>query len=123
MEHTCLHCNKALIGRSDKKFCDMDCKNKYGNQRTKENDRIIISTNKSLRKNRTILKRLNPIGKSTIRKNILIEMGYDFRFHTHTYTSEKGAKYRFCYEYGCLLIDEEKVLIVNWQTYMKADID
>ncbi|PVY37356.1 hypothetical protein [Pontibacter virosus] len=37
---------------------------------------------------------------------------------TQVYRTQKGNTYHLCYDYGYLLLPEEKVLIVNWQPYM-----
>ncbi len=40
--------------------------------------------------------------------------GFDFRYFTHLYRTKNGNTY----DYSYLLLDEGKVLIVNWQPYM-----
>ena len=57
----------------------------------------------------------NPAGKTTLEKKYLVEQGFDFRYHTHQYQTKSGSKDHFCYEYGYLLLPEEKVLLVIWQ--------
>jgi len=44
---------------------------------------------------------------------------FNFNYFTHQYKTAKGNTYHFCYDYGYLLLPEEKVLIVNWQPYMQ----
>ncbi|MFD2515399.1 hypothetical protein ACFSRY_16115 [Pontibacter locisalis] len=34
-------------------------------------------------------------------------------------STSKGNTYHFCYDYGYLLLEGEKVLVVNWQPYME----
>jgi hypothetical protein len=36
MKTVCCQCGKKLIGRTDKKFCDADCKNSYHNDYRKK---------------------------------------------------------------------------------------
>ncbi len=81
---------------------------------------LILDINKTLRKNRKILKQFNPEGKTTIRTEYLVKLGFDFRYHTHSYTTKNNNNYRFCYEYGYLRIEDDKTLIVNWQPYMES---
>jgi len=119
MSKKCLHCNDTFIGRTDKKFCSDQCRNSYNNKITRQNEKLILDINKTLRKNRKILKQFNPEGKTTIRTEYLEKMGFDFRYFTHLFTTKNNNEYRFCYEYGYYKIDEEKTLIVNWQPYMK----
>ena len=45
-------------------------------------------------------------------------MGFNFDYFTNVFTTKQNNTYRFCYEFGYLLLDGEKVLIVKWQPYM-----
>jgi len=114
----CLHCGKAILGRSDKKFCNAQCRNTHNNQVRSESEKFIIETNRILRKNRSILKQLNPIGKSTVRREYLELVGFDFDHFTRIYRTKKGNIYYMCYEFGYMHVEEEKVLIINQQDYM-----
>lgn len=118
MVNNCKTCGSILIGRTDKKFCDAQCRSSFNGIKKRKHEALIIEINKTLRKNRKILKQFNPEGKTTIRKEYLDKLGYDFRYHTHSYTTKANNVYHFCYDYGYFKIDEEKVLIVNWQPYM-----
>lgn len=119
MKRNCLLCNESFVGRSDKKFCSDQCRNAYNNQNKKQHEQFIMHVNRILRKNRMILHQLGPVGKSTVRREYLDKLGFDFQFYTHTYTTKNNNTYRFCYEYGYLELEGDKVLIVIWQEYMK----
>jgi hypothetical protein len=79
---------------------------------------IMRRLNSVLRKNRSILRKASPQGKTTIRRQVLELAGFDFRYITHQFRTQKGNVYNFCYDYGYLLLPEEKMLIVNHQSYM-----
>lgn len=115
----CLVCNKGLAGRLGKKFCSDQCRALYHNRKKGKEERWIHQLNRILRKNRTVLKTLNPKGQSKVRQELMVGLGFDFRFYTHQFKAKNGALYYFCYEWGYLVLPEEKVLIVNWQEYMK----
>jgi len=102
MEGRCLHCGNKLYGRVDKKFCDSHCRSSYHHKNERGVESIIRSTNYHLRKNRRILKELNPNGKVRCHHKTLRDKGFDFELHTSTITNEHGNKYYFCYEYGYL---------------------
>jgi hypothetical protein len=51
---------------------------------------------------------------------VLERAGFDFRYFTNLYRTQKGNTYHFCYDYGYLLLPEDKVLIVNQQPYMNS---
>lgn len=120
---SCEHCGKVLHGRLDKKFCDAYCRNAFNNKVKRINERFIMGTNSGLRKNRTILKTLSPVGKSTVRKEVMEAMDYDFNIFSSMYRSPKGLIYYLCYEYGFSpIIDArgvEKAVIITHQDYMK----
>lgn len=116
---SCLACGDKLSGRMGKKFCSDQCRAMYHNRRKTKEEKWIQQLNKILRKNRSVLKSLNPKGHSTVRQEFLKELGFDFRFYTHQYHSGKGDIYFFCYEWGYKVLEGGKVLIVNWQNYMK----
>jgi hypothetical protein len=120
---TCLHCNKVLEkGRLDKKFCDYFCRNAYNNANIRESEKVIRDINQILRRNRSILKSINPEGKTVIRKESLLLQGFNFNYFTHKYDTKNGTTYWFCYEFGYAFSNREfdKVVIVNWQNYMVA---
>lgn len=117
----CLECGKELRGRADKKFCDTNCKAAYNNRNKSLGEEMIRHTNIVLRHNRRILRTLCPEGKSTVRKSVLEQMGYRFKFFTDIYRSSKGGVYYLCYDYGFTAIKEgtkEKAVIIKRQDYM-----
>ena len=122
-QKTCLECGSTMHGRLDKKFCDAYCRNAFNNKVKRNDEQLIMATNRDLRKNRRILKTLSPVGKSTVRKEVLAAMGYNFNIFSSMYRSPKGLIYYLCYEYGYSpIIDArgiEKALIITHQDYMK----
>ena len=122
MGYECKECGKPLIGRIDKKFCNDQCRFLYNNKKKRVHEAAILNINQQLRKNRTIIKSLNPVGKTTVRRSLLKNMGFSFDFFTHTYRTDKGITYYFTYEYGYTLIEDEKIVLVTYQEYMNKDI-
>jgi hypothetical protein len=118
----CLVCDAKIIGRVDKKFCSTKCKSAYQYQQRKLEDDLFFKIDKQLKTNRRILKAYNKSGLSTVRKEKLISEGFDPRYFTHYWKSNKGDVYLFCYEYGFLELKtnaKEKYLLVVWQDYME----
>jgi predicted nucleic acid-binding Zn ribbon protein len=115
----CLSCGGNVSGRMGKKFCSDQCRAQFHNKKKNKDEKWIKGLNSLLRKNRTILKNLNPVGLSTVRQEVLKKHQFDFRFYTHQFKTRNGATYYFCYEWGYQILPEGKVLIVNWQDYMK----
>ncbi|RZL36372.1 MAG: hypothetical protein EOO96_07150 [Pedobacter sp.] len=113
MERLCLDCNAVLNGRADKKFCDDQCRTNYNNRLRTEDNSFLKEVNRILKKNRDILRAKNPEGKTKIKRALLVRKGFDFNYHTHTYATQKGATYIFCYEYGYLPLENEEILLVK----------
>jgi len=118
----CKKCGKPIYGRLDKIFCDAYCRNAFNNTFKRKNEEYILETNRILRKNRTILKTLSPVGKSTVRKEVLEAMGYNFNIFSSMYRASKSNIYYLCYEYGFRPIIDingiQKAIIINKQLYM-----
>ncbi|RDC56333.1 hypothetical protein DU508_12065 [Pedobacter chinensis] len=113
MERLCLDCGKPVKGRADKKFCDDGCRNNYNNHLKSGDSSVINKINLILKKNRTILANLNPNGKVKVLKKKMLTAGFNFDYHTHTYQTQNGKTYRFCYEYGLLDLSDEEILLVK----------
>ncbi len=115
----CLYCKEPLEGRTDKRFCNAQCRSAYHNQQQNSADATIRSINKQLRANRSALKKACPQGKATVRKDFLKTLGMDFKHLTHTWKSNGGNLYYFCYDYGYTpSVDKNKVVIIQQQSYM-----
>jgi predicted nucleic acid-binding Zn ribbon protein len=119
---TCLACGGKLTGRIGKKFCSDQCRATFHNRRKTKEEQWIQQLNRVLRKNRSVLKNLNPKGYSTVRQELLKDLGFNFHYYTHQYHTNSGNVYYFCYEWGYRILEEGKILIVNWQPYMNPAI-
>ena len=122
---TCLHCDRPLEGREGKKFCDSLCRGAYHYDKSKqEKPSFYFTVQSKLKKNRHILKKYNPGGKTTVRQSLLLEEDFDPRFFTHYWKSTRGEVYLFVYEYGFKKIEENgrsKYVLIRWQSYMEKN--
>ena len=117
----CQACNKELKGRSDKKFCDTQCRSTFQNTNKAPHELEIQTINSLLRSNRSLMAHFCPSGKSTVDKEVLTKLGFKFDLFTHIFPFSTGT-YFFCYDYGYLpILDKgvEKVVIVQKQAYMQ----
>ncbi len=112
---TCLNCNKILKGRTDKKFCDDYCRNSYNNELKSAKNNLVRNINNSLGKNRRILESFfkPKEDKVNIHKDKLLEKGFQFKYLTHTYTTQRGHVYFFCYDLGYMPLDNDWYLLVK----------
>jgi len=116
---TCTYCGKPLMGRADKKFCDSDCRSSYYNALNRNTNNMMRKVNRTLSKNRRILKSLNPEGKATVHRNQLVKKKFDFNYHTNVYKTKAGKVYYFCYDQGYLPLDNGYFALVERQEYVQ----
>ena len=123
MERICLNCKEPLQGRVDKVFCNSYCKSNYHYEAKKNESASTFSKiDKQLKLNRRLIKNFNKSGKSTVRKQKLIDAGFNPRFFTHYWKNNKGQVYLFCYDVGFLSIKEKEfekyILVDDQENYM-----
>ncbi len=111
----CKRCGSPIFGRSDKMFCDDGCRNAYNNIHRKETNDTVRKVYKQLRINRKILERINSEGVEKVRvpRNKLLQMGFNFLYHTHAMKNYKGEYFEYCFDFGYLVIDKDWVLVVK----------
>lgn len=113
IKRLCVDCNGPLHGRMDKKFCNDHCRSNYNNKVRSESNDVIKSVNLILKKNRDILERFIPNGSTRINRMQLLATGFDQHYHTHTFYTEKGELYIFCYEFGYRKLNADEFLVVR----------
>lgn len=115
----CENCKEEIHGRSDKRFCSDYCRNTFHNDQNKDSSNYMRKVNNILRRNRRILARHNPNGKSKVQGNLLMEEGFNFAFFTNVYETKKGGKYYFCYDQGYIKLDDGWYALVVKESYVK----
>jgi uncharacterized protein with von Willebrand factor type A (vWA) domain len=115
----CLECNALLKGRKDQKFCCDYCRNTFNNRLNEDSNSMVRKINRILRKNRRILEQLMANKHRIKPANELIELGYNFRYHTNTYQTNKGDTYVFCYELGYLKQENNTCLLVEKSPFIR----
>ena len=113
--NVCLNCEKPLKGRTDKKFCDDYCRNSYNNELKSAKNNLVRNINNALGKNRRVLESFfkQKEDKVNIHKDKLLEKGFQFKYITHTYTTQRGHVYYFCYDLGYMPLDNDWYLLVK----------
>ncbi|UCG28836.1 MAG: DUF2116 family Zn-ribbon domain-containing protein [Bacteroidales bacterium] len=120
---TCLDCGEPLKGRSDKKFCSDQCRNSFNNRQNREELNFIRNVQNILRRNRRILFDLKNSGIQTVHRDELITRGFNFHFHTSTFTNRKGRVYYFCFEQGFLEKADDYLELVIRDDYVTQSSD
>jgi len=118
----CAYCEKIVVGRPNKKFCNSYCRSAFHNDKVRKSPPTFFKTvDNQLKRNRKILRRYNRSGKSTVRSKVLHDEGFNEHFFTHYWKNPSGDVYFFCYEYGFKKIKSQgydRLLLVNHQEYM-----
>lgn len=110
----CPVCKEVIVGRIDKRFCSDQCRNSFNNHRYSSDNILIQKVNRQLKKNYSIIKKLNTSGKTKISRSKLLQEGFDFQYFTGTYTTKKGTTYHLCYDQGYLALSQELYLLIQW---------
>ena len=106
-----MNCGHVLRGRSDKKFCDDQCRSAFHHARSGVGEAMVRSINYRLRKNRRILKGL-VLENHSFSKDSLQHLGFDFTLFTSVEHDSSGAVRYYCYDYGYLLCKEGRMIRV-----------
>jgi uncharacterized Zn finger protein (UPF0148 family) len=118
----CPYCKANVKGRTDKVFCTPYCKSSYHYQKARDDENNLYKKiDDQLKLNRRLLKNYNKAGKAVIRKEELLEAGFNPKYFTHYWKNQKGDVYLFCYEFGFLEKKENgksKYVLIQWQDYM-----
>lgn len=115
----CLECDSAFHGRADKKFCTDHCRTSYHNKLNSDTNNYMRNINNILRKNRRILLKINSGKTVKVRKTDLLELGFKFNYFTNEFVTQSGKRYRFCYDQGYLLLDNNKIALVRRKEYVE----
>ncbi len=110
---TCLECNEKIVGREDKKFCSDGCRNAYNNKINKDSNNFMRNVNNKLRKNYRILSETNTEGKTKTTRSKLLSKGFDFDYFTSILNTKTGNSYRFVYDQGYLILDNDYFMLVK----------
>jgi len=109
----CMECERPLMGRIDKRFCDDSCRNNYNNRRNRDRTQLMRNTHFMLRKNYRVLKMLNTKDKTKVSRKRLLSEGFSFEHITQLYRTRKGTLYYFIYDQGYLPLENDWYMLVK----------
>lgn len=117
----CLHCGSEIKGRSDKKYCDDQCRSNFNNQQYSNSLSAVRNINYILRRNRQVLVGfVNGNKSSKVSFQVLVKKGFNPSYFTHTRVSSKGAEFRICYDVAFRILDGDMCHIVGCQAVNEA---
>ena len=116
MKRTCAQCQMPLVGRSDKKFCSMTCKNHFNSIQRSKTKTITQEVDNYLHRNREILATLMPVAKKDMfDKLILTKAGFRWEYCTGIYLNKDGKTYFIVYDYAWMAFSNQQILVVKKQ--------
>lgn len=102
-----------MTGRSDKKFCSIECKNTYHIKLRKVTRRATKKTDDLLHRNRSIL--LELLGKRGVRKKIdkslLENKNFNFQLVTGYHLNTRNKMVNYIYDFSWSTFSDRTVLI------------
>lgn len=105
-----------LKGRSDKKYCNLKCKNAFSNPKYKERQKIFKPDEKQLQKNYAILKMFYPISEDEeyVPIKLLYQQGFNPRYYIGTLKlNATGGNVYIVYDYAFLCDKESSIKIFH----------
>lgn len=115
IDRTCRLCQKKLVGRADKKFCDDACRNEFNNQLNSDINNMMRRVNNHLRKNRRILLELSEKGMRKVSRLELLALGFSFEYCTKADWPTDGSPVSYCYDAGLVQESEHQYKILTSQ--------
>lgn len=117
MKNKCKICSKKIVGRIDKLFCSIKCKNYYhiNLRKVTNNSMVVLEIDKILHRNRGIL--LELLGKRkkqlTVERIQLQQKKFQFKYYTHQNVNSKGKTYYYVYDFAWMEFSNDAILIVR----------
>lgn len=115
MSKKCKICKKPLVGRSDKLFCSLGCKNYYHQKLRSATNKEAKEIDGFLKRNRSILLELLGKNKTQIKvyRNLLEQKKFRFKYHTHSHVNSKGKVFCYIYDLAWMDFSDDEVLIIR----------
>jgi hypothetical protein len=109
----CLFCNTVLQGRSDKKFCNDNCRNFYHNKNKSKSRSSIRKINIILNRNYEILEKLFTDNRKIpiVEEIKFVALNFDFAYSTHSVTDKEGRTVYYCYDFGYYRIQDTYFIV------------
>ena len=110
---TCILCGKQIVGRTDKKYCSITCKNTFNYKRRSKTKSATQAIDTILHKNREILNVIMGTKRKQMQvvKTELIQMGFQSEYITGFYTNSRGKLYHYVYDFAWMEFTGNKILV------------
>jgi len=111
----CKVCKQPVLGRADKIFCTIDCKNQYHKSMRTRTRKVAKEISSYLDRNYVILTELigNAQKQKKVYRNLLETKKFRFKYHTHFHINSKKKMFHYIYDLGWMEFSDDEVLIVR----------
>ncbi len=114
MKKKCAQCAVEFVGRTDKRFCSIKCKNEKNNTTRQQTREVCKEIDAYLHRNHEILCTL--MGKSKkemFDKLVLTRTGFKYEFMTGIYLNKEGKTYHIVYDFAWMEFSNQQILIIR----------
>ena len=108
MKKYCRVCSERLYGRTDQRFCSDYCRNRFHNQKRKQELAYLRRIDRILRRNRAILKQLWEAGSWETDWDHLLRLGFRPSYCTGSFWKGNNRQTLLFYEMGIHLCAKNK---------------
>ncbi len=119
----CKVCKKDILGRKDKLFCSVQCKNDYHITLRSVTKKLAYPLDRILHRNRSIL--LEIMGPKAIKMKVLrselVKKKFQFKYLTHFNINSKGKMYHHIYDFSWMEFSDDEILIVRKKKQWKIE--
>jgi hypothetical protein len=120
MKNQCTYCEKNIVGRTDKRFCNSTCRTHYHNEKNKNSQVLLRSGLNKIKRNHAILKALMESNTKRLVSQIELEaLGFSVNYGCNFLTLSRGKMRFYCGEYfyevlnnGYVRIGEENFCVL-----------
>lgn len=119
MKNLCPICGSTIIGRSDKKFCSIKCKNNYHLPSKNFKGDQIKMVNNFLFQNFKILESIfsdEKKDKLMVPRILLDKMGFHYSYCTGCYINKQKKLYRYVYHYAWMEFSDQRLMLIRSTT-------
>ncbi len=118
MQLKCLVCSKEMKGRSDKKFCSINCKNQFHRDLKEQTNSVVQEIDEILHRNYEICIKLMKMEKNkkiSFPRLTLEKMGFNFNYYTSTYVNSQKKQLHYVYDYAWMEFSSRDIMLYRYK--------
>ena len=115
MHRKCKICKAKIVGRSDKIYCSIRCKNVYHKKLRYASVQAAVRINEYLKRNHGILLEFLAGNKTQVKvyRNQLADKKFRFKYHTHLHVNSRQKTFYYIYNLAWMEFSDDEILIIR----------